>query len=127
MKKVMCSSSVTNYRCAVSDVIFSSNFQQACGYEFTNKLHRMFTDVSVSNDLCNKFNDYLASQDLTTGVGFSVQVLQAGAWPLQSNYPVQVPQVLEKSVHIVSCIHSPYFYRGLHIGRSNGFLFVFAV
>ena len=62
----------------------------------------MFTDVSVSNDLCNKFNAYLTSNGLTTGVGFSVLVLQAGAWPLQSNYPVQVPQVLEKSVHIVS-------------------------
>ena len=117
----MCSSSVTNYRCTISDVVFSSNFQQACGYEFKNKLHRMFADVSVSNDLCNKFNVCLASQDLTTGVGFSVQVLLAGVCPLQSNYPVQVPQVLEKSVYIVSCIHSTYFYRDLHIGRSNGF------
>lgn len=29
--------------------------QQACGYEFTNKLHRMFTDISVSVDLNKKF------------------------------------------------------------------------
>ncbi|CAG7835527.1 unnamed protein product [Allacma fusca] len=86
-----------------------NRLKQACGYEFTNKLHRMFTDVSVSNDLCNKFNDYLTSQNLTTGVGFSVQVLQAGAWPLQSNYPVQVPQVLEKSVHIFETFYSKQF------------------
>lgn len=36
-----------------------NRLKQACGYEFTNKLHRMFTDISVSTDLNNKFNNYL--------------------------------------------------------------------
>lgn len=42
-------------------------FQQACGYEFTNKLHRMFTDISVSTDLNNKFNNYLKDNCGETG------------------------------------------------------------
>lgn len=36
-----------------------NRLKQACGYEFTNKLHRMFTDISVSTDLNNKFSNYL--------------------------------------------------------------------
>lgn len=41
--------------------------QQACGYEFTNKLHRMFTDISLSADLNNKFNNYLKQENIDLG------------------------------------------------------------
>lgn len=79
--------------------------KQTCGYEFTNKLHRMFTDMSVSMDLNSKFiaqlrqNDGDLNQQL--GIGFIVYVLQAGAWPLSlppSPGPFHVPQQLEKSI-----------------------------
>jgi hypothetical protein len=50
--------------------------QQACGYEFTNKLHRMFTDISVSNDLNNKFNAFLRKDCIDLGINFSIYVLQ---------------------------------------------------
>lgn len=50
--------------------------QQACGYEFTNKLHRMFTDISVSNDLNNKFQAFLKRDNVDLGVNFSIYVLQ---------------------------------------------------
>lgn len=43
------------------------NLQQACGYEFTNKLHRMFTDISVSTDLNNKFNAHLKDKNVELG------------------------------------------------------------
>ncbi|XP_048487919.1 cullin-2 isoform X1 [Plutella xylostella] len=59
-----------------------NRLKAACGYEFTNKLHRMFTDVAVSADLNAKFSAYLAEQRLHSDTGFTVQVLQAGAWPL---------------------------------------------
>ena len=56
-----------------------NRLKQACGYEFTNKLHRMFTDVSVSQDLCTKFADYLETNDKTSlGVSFTMLVLQVG-------------------------------------------------
>ncbi|XP_074658807.1 cullin-2-like [Tubulanus polymorphus] len=79
-----------------------NRLKQACGYEFTNKLHRMFTDMNISSDLNNKFNEYLkkdSGRDL--GVNFSILVLQAGAWPIgQSNLPTfSIPQELEKSVN----------------------------
>lgn len=53
-----------------------NRLKQACGYEFTNKLHRMFTDVSVSQDLNNKFNDYLYKKGITLGISFNMLVLQ---------------------------------------------------
>lgn len=33
-----------------------NKLKQACGYEFTRKLHQMATDVSVSADGSNKLN-----------------------------------------------------------------------
>lgn len=53
-----------------------NRLKQACGYEFTNKLHRMFTDVSVSSDLNNKFNDYLGKEGIKLPISFSIMVLQ---------------------------------------------------
>lgn len=47
---------------------FSLYLQQACGYEFTNKLHRMFTDISLSADLNNKFNSHLKDENIEIGI-----------------------------------------------------------
>lgn len=79
-----------------------NRLKQACGYEFTNKLHRMFTDISVSNDLNNKFSTLLKHDNIDLGINFSIYVLQAGAWPLgQTNLTSFVlPQELVKSVQM---------------------------
>lgn len=84
-----------------SEEAMINRLKQACGYEFTNKLHRMFTDMSVSSDLNNKFSYYLQNKDKAElGLNFSIYVLQAGAWPLGQNCPTDfaVPQEMEKSV-----------------------------
>lgn len=54
----------------------TSILQQACGYEFTNKLHRMFTDVTLSAELSTKFNDFLTTDAIQLNVNFSILVLQ---------------------------------------------------
>lgn len=51
-----------------------SGFQQACGYEFTSKLHRMYTDMSVSADLNNKFNNFIKTQETVVDLGISFQI-----------------------------------------------------
>lgn len=55
--------------------------QQACGYEFTSKLHRMYTDMSVSADLNNKFNNFIRNQDTVVdlGISFQIYVLQVSS------------------------------------------------
>lgn len=59
---------------------FFKLLQQACGYEFTNKLHRMYTDISLSADLNNKFNQHLKDQNDELAINLSIKILQAGAW-----------------------------------------------
>lgn len=53
-----------------------SFLQHACGYEYTNKLHRMFTDISISSDLNSSFLDFLSNANVSLGVGFTLFVLQ---------------------------------------------------
>lgn len=64
----------------------------------------MFTDITVSIDLNNKFNNYLRESNDEIGINLSIKVLQAGAWPLgptQAVIPFAVPQEFEKSIRLV--------------------------
>ncbi|XP_031832846.1 cullin 2 [Nomia melanderi] len=88
--------------------------KQACGYEFTNKLHRMFTDMSVSADLNAKFTASLREGDRENQlrIGFVVYVLQAGAWPLAlppTSGPFHIPQQLEKSIQSFEAFYHAQF------------------
>lgn len=90
-----------------------NRLKQACGYEFTNKLHRMFTDISVSIDLNNKFNNHLKENDIEIGINLSIKILQAGAWPLgptQAVIPFAVPQEFEKSIGMVRDLVMFFFF-----------------
>jgi len=58
--------------------------KSACGYEYTSKLQRMFTDMTVSRDLLERFKTYLEDTGNTNiGLDFNVLVLATGSWPLQ--------------------------------------------
>ncbi|CAG2123495.1 unnamed protein product, partial [Medioppia subpectinata] len=88
-----------------------NKLKQACGYEFTSKLHRMFTDIKVSDDLNNNFNDYLRQNVVELGINFNIYVLQAGAWPLNQSAlsPFAIPQSLEKSVSAFETFYASKF------------------
>uniref|UniRef100_A0A1X7SDI1 Cullin family profile domain-containing protein n=1 Tax=Amphimedon queenslandica TaxID=400682 RepID=A0A1X7SDI1_AMPQE len=40
-----------------------SKLKQACGFEYTSKLQRMFQDMSLSKDLNDKFRQHLSAGD----------------------------------------------------------------
>uniref|UniRef100_A0A1B0G4W6 Cullin-2 n=1 Tax=Glossina morsitans morsitans TaxID=37546 RepID=A0A1B0G4W6_GLOMM len=89
-----------------------NRLKQACGYEFTNKLHRMFTDISLSADLNNKFNNYLKQENIDLGINLSIKVLQAGAWPLgptQTVITFAVPQEFEKAIRMFETFYHNSF------------------
>jgi cullin 2 len=69
----------------------------------------MFTDISLSQDLNEKFNEFLNQEETQSelGIDFSILILQAGAWPIsQTNLPTfSLPQQLEKSVRAVNTLH----------------------
>jgi hypothetical protein len=52
--------------------VMINKLKQACGYEFTNKLHRMYTDVGISLDLNNKFNQHLKNQNNELNINLSI-------------------------------------------------------
>jgi len=85
-----------------------NRLRHACGYEFTNKFHRMFTDINVSEDLNEKFTTFCRSENHQLGIDLSILVLQAGAWPVsQSNLPsFSLPLELEKSVRAFEAFYS---------------------
>ncbi|CAH1642377.1 unnamed protein product [Spodoptera littoralis] len=95
-----------------------NRLKAACGYEFTNKLHRMFTDVAVSADLNAKFQQHLRENNLATSTGFFIQVLQAGAWPLGGAMaPLAPPPQLERPARQFEA-----FYRNMFSGRRLAWL-----
>ena len=52
-----------------------SKLKQACGFEYTNKLQRMFQDVGVSKDLNEQFKTHLQNSDSDRlDIDFSIQV-----------------------------------------------------
>uniref|UniRef100_A0A8C4RTN4 Cullin 2 n=1 Tax=Erpetoichthys calabaricus TaxID=27687 RepID=A0A8C4RTN4_ERPCA len=96
-----------------SEEAMINKLKQACGYEFTSKLHRMYTDMSVSADLNNKFNNFIKTRETTIdlGISFQIYVLQAGAWPLTHvpSSTFAIPQELEKSVQMFELFYNQHF------------------
>ncbi|XP_063964684.1 cullin-2-like [Lytechinus pictus] len=88
-----------------------NKLKQACGYEFTNKLHRMFTDMGVSDDLNNKFARFCQEKETDLGINFSIYVLTTGSWPLGQSAltPFAMSQELEKSVRMFEIFYSEKF------------------
>ncbi|KAI9739145.1 MAG: hypothetical protein M1834_007358 [Cirrosporium novae-zelandiae] len=72
-----------------------SKLKEACGYEYTNKLQRMFQDIQVSKELNSKHQDWLQKtyddEDQKKGVDATFQILGTGFWPLNSPSTSLVP------------------------------------
>ena len=78
---------IADYTCqCTNSMTYLIFLQHACGYEYTNKLHRMFTDISISSDLNSSFNDFLSNADVSLGVGFTLFVLQVSYYMIISNF-----------------------------------------
>jgi cullin 1 len=88
--------------------------KEACGFEYTNKLQRMFQDMQISKDLNDSYKTWLESKpDSGTGVDFSCQVLGTSFWPLNPpNTNFNIPEVIVQT-------YSRFvdFYNEKHTGR----------
>ena len=67
--------------------------KEACGFEYTNKLQRMFQDIQISADLNSAFKDVnaraLSDEERKARVDASYHILGTGFWPLtppQTNF-----------------------------------------
>ncbi|KAG8899979.1 hypothetical protein FRC00_000382 [Tulasnella sp. 408] len=61
-----------------------AKLKDACGFEYTKTLQRMFMDMSLSKDLTNSFKEKMAPthDESDFDVDFSVMVLGTNFWPL---------------------------------------------
>ncbi|XP_022913538.1 cullin-1 [Onthophagus taurus] len=95
-----------------------SKLKQACGFEYTSKLQRMFQDIGVSKDLNEQFRAHLKNSNEALDIDFSIQVLSSGSWPFQQSFSFGLPSELERSVHRFTT-----FYSAQHSGRKLNWLY----
>lgn len=74
--------------------------KEACGFEYTNKLQRMFQDIQISADLNSSFKESqgrsLSAEEARARVDASYQILGTGFWPLtppQTNF-IPPPEIV---------------------------------
>merc|ERR1712012_1044813 len=95
-----------------------SKLKSACGFEYTNKLQRMFQDQGVSKDLNEQFKTHLDNSNEGLSIDFQIQVLSSGSWPFQQSCVFSLPSELERCVHRFTG-----FYGGQHSGRKLNWLY----
>jgi len=95
-----------------------SKLKQACGFEYTSKLQRMFQDIGVSKDLNEQFKKHLTNSAEPLDIDFSIQVLSSGSWPFQQSVNFSLPSELERSVQRFTT-----FYSSQHSGRKLHWLY----
>jgi cullin 1 len=100
-----------------------SKLKETCGFEYTNKLQRMFQDVQISKDLNSQYRDWAANlaEDESTGAARGsataldsyFMILASGMWPLTTpNTPFTAPPALQ-----TACDRFLRFYQNKHSGR----------
>ncbi|XP_042906045.1 cullin-1 [Parasteatoda tepidariorum] len=77
-----------------AETIMIAKLREACGFEYTAKLQRMFQDVCVSRDLNENFKNSGPPLD----VDFSINVISSSSWPFHQTLTFSLPQELEQSV-----------------------------
>lgn len=90
-----------------------SKLKEACGFEYTNKLQRMFQDMQISKDLNKEFSEHLSSVGSANGVDSTFSILGTGFWPLTPpstnfNPPAEIATEIERFSR---------FYKHKHDGR----------
>jgi len=91
-----------------------SKLKEACGFEYTNKLQRMFQDMQISKDLNKEFKEHLEGVEYEKAVVDSTfSILGTGFWPLMPpsthfNPPPEIDAEIERF---------SLFYKHKHDGR----------
>lgn len=94
-----------------------SKLKEACGFEYTNKLQRMFQDIQISKDLNASYKDWqekvLDEEDRKKLVDAHFQILGTGFWPLNppSTDFIAPPEIVKTAERFQN------FYFDKHSGR----------
>ncbi|KAG7442123.1 Cullin-domain-containing protein [Guyanagaster necrorhizus] len=85
--------------------------KEACGFEYTNELQRMFTDMSLSKDLTDSFKKWMAQNHDDMDMTFTVMVLSTNLWPLHPpthgfTIPIEIMPTYERFTKYYQSRHS---------------------
>ncbi|KAE9970893.1 hypothetical protein EG328_005992 [Venturia inaequalis] len=94
-----------------------SRLKEACGFEYTNKLQRMFQDIQTSKDLNNNYQDWcnetFDAAEIKASVDATYNVLGTNFWPLSAAHTAFTPpQVL-----VTTYERFQKYYNSKHQGR----------
>ncbi|KAL2266918.1 hypothetical protein VTJ83DRAFT_4195 [Remersonia thermophila] len=90
-----------------------SKLKEACGFEYTNKLQRMFQDMQISKDLNAGFREHLQTLDKGKGLDSTYSILGTSFWPLTApNTNFNPPEEVA-----ADCERFTRFYKNKHEGR----------
>lgn len=94
-----------------------SKLKQKCGYEWTQKFQRMFTDIGTSRTMMTSFKEGVLAKSILKG--FTMMVLQSNSWPFTStDGQLRLPEVLQKCREKFET-----YYHGQHQGRKLMWLY----
>jgi cullin 1 len=66
--------------------------KEECGFEYTSKFQKMFSDISVSKTLNEEFKNKTQSD---SNIDFQIKVLTTVSWPFKQGNDVHLPKELE--------------------------------
>ncbi|KAF2279299.1 Cullin-domain-containing protein [Westerdykella ornata] len=93
-----------------------AKLKETCGFEYTNKLQRMFQDMQISKDLnanYKEWRDTVLGEDSKSGIDATFHILGTGFWPLTP------PQTAFTPPQVISDTYERFtrFYNNKHQGR----------
>lgn len=90
-----------------------SKLKEACGFEYTNKLQRMFQDMQISKDLNKEFKEHIDGVEYKKSVDSTFAILGTGFWPLTApSTPFGPPPEISAEIERFT-----RFYKHKHDGR----------
>lgn len=97
-----------------------AKLKEVCGYDYTNKLQKMFQDMTTSNEMISEFKSTLSKEEYP--IDFQASVLAENYWPLPS---LKWTYTMPKELH---AIHERFqgFYNNKHTGRRLKWLWNFS-
>nr|POE56937.1 cullin-1 [Quercus suber] len=72
-----------------------TKIKQKCGGQFTSKMERMVTDLTLTREIWTSFEEYLSNNShANPGIDLTVTVLTTGFWPSYKSFDLNLPPEL---------------------------------
>ena len=88
--------------------------KEECGAQFTQRLEVMFKDMKMSDELCQEFNNNMASEAIE--IDFQVKVLTQGHWP-NDQKDTQFFQTIPNEISVAMNSFTQFYYSKYNNGR----------